>query len=129
MNERDFKYVLQDTSSTQLGSRYTYEEMLMSDRVPFKFQSIIQLYILKSADPSMEIGRHILSLQDTDYNYNVYRQLKVKVRFCEPKKNGGYKVKQMRFDEFKKYQDSKWTDEHVIQDITISNLALMGFVV
>lgn len=129
MKDQDFKYVIQDTSSTQLGSRYTYEEMLMSDRVPFKFQSIIQLYILKSADPSMEIGRHILSLQDTDYNYNVYRQLKVKVRFCEPKKNGGYKVKQMRFDEFKKYQDSKWTDEHVIQDITLSNLALMGFVV
>lgn len=129
MKDQDFKYVIQDTSFTQLGSRYTYEEMLMSERVPFKFQSIIQLYILKSADPGLEIGQHILTLSSDDFNYNVYRNLKVKVSFCEPKKNGGYKVKKLKFDEFKKYQQANWTDAHVIQDVTISNLALMAFVV
>lgn len=129
MNENDFKYVIQDTSTTQLGSRFTYEEMLMSDRVPFKYQSIIQLYILKNADPAMEIGKHILELKDDEYNFQVYRQLKVKIRFCEPKKNGGYNVKQLRFAEFKKYQKEHWTDNHVIQDVTLSNLALMGFAI
>lgn len=129
MKDQDFKYVIQDTSSTQLGSRYTYEEMLMSDRVPFKFQSIIQFYILKSADPKTEIGQHILNLEDSDYTYQVYRNLKLKVGFCEPKKNGGYKLKKLKFEEFKKYQASNWTENHVIQDVTISNLALMAFTV
>lgn len=129
MGNQDFKYVIQDTSFTQLGSRYTYEEMLMSDRVPFKFQSIIQLYILKSADPTFEIGQHILALTEDDFTYNVYRNLKIKVSFCEPKKLGGYKVKKLKFDEFKKYQKQNWSDQHVIQDVTISNLALMAFVV
>ncbi len=128
-NDNDFKYVIQDTSQTQLGSRYTYEEMLMSDRVPFKFQSIIQLYILKSTEPSMEIGEHILALNEEDYNFQVYRQLKIKIRFCEPKSKGGYKVKQLKFADFKNYQKISWTDEHVLQDVTISNLALMAFAI
>lgn len=126
-NDKDFKYVIQDTASTQLGSRFTYDEMLMSDRVPFKFQSIIQFYILKTAESDEEIGKHILRITDDDYNFQVYRQLKIKIRFCEPKSNGGFKVKQLKFVDFKKYQKISWTDKHVIQDVTISNLALMGF--
>ena len=34
-----------------------------------------------------------------------------------------------KFEEFKKYQASNWTENHVIQDVTISNLALMAFTV
>ena len=67
MADNDFKYVLRDFSSTQIGSRFTYEEMLMCDRVPFKLQSIIKLYILsknsakstgllKISNPSIKIG-------------------------------------------------------------------------
>lgn len=128
-NDRDFKYVIRDTSSTQIGSRYTYEEMMFCDNVPLKFQSIIHLYILKYASPELEIGEHILQMKDEDYTYQIFRQLRVKIRFCEPKPSGGYKLKNLKFDEFKKYQQVNWTENHVIQEVTLSNLALMAFTV
>ena len=129
MADNDFKYVLQDFSSTQIGSRFTYEEMLMCDRVPFKLQSIIKLYILKEDVSTMEVGAHILGLSENDFSYDVYNKLKLKVRFCEPKKNGGFKVIQKSFSDFKKYQSTKWTDDHVLQDFSVSNLALMSFTI
>lgn len=129
MADNDFKYVLQDFSSTQIGARFTYEEMLLCDRVPFKFQSIIKLYILKEDVSTMEIGKHILELTEKNFSYDVYTKLKIKIRFCEPKKNGGFKVLQKTFNDFKKYQSTKWTDEHVLQDIAVSNLALMSFTI
>lgn len=129
MQENDFKYVIQDFSNTQLGARFTYEEMLMNDRVPFKYQSIISLYILKNTSPDVELGNHILSLNEDDYSFQVYRQLKVKVTFCQPKKAGGFKVITKKFPEFKEYQKNNWDSNHVLQHITISNLALIGFTV
>lgn len=123
---KDFKYVIQDFSSTQIGSRFTFEEMLMDDRVPFKFQSILRLYILKDVEASVEIGKHILSVSSEDFSYQVYNQLKIKIRFCVPYKDK-FKVVQKKFIDFKTYSDEHWDENHVIQDITISNLALIAF--
>ena len=128
-NEKDFKYVIQDFSSTQIGSRFTFEEMMMHDRVPFKFQSIIKFYLLKEADPQDEIGHSILNISEDDYSYHVYKQLRIKIAFCQPKKGGGYKLITKKFLDFKDYQKNEWTDEHVLQHIIVSNLALMAFTV
>lgn len=44
---QDFKYVLQDTRTVSLGVKYTYEELLQDERVPFKFQAVISQYLLR----------------------------------------------------------------------------------
>lgn len=140
MNENDFKYVIQDISSTQIGARFTYEEMLMSERIPLKFQSIINIYILremKYKNPTdeypekTEIGKHILSLKAGNIIYDTYKRLKLKIRFCVPDKKGAFKVKQLGFDSFidfvAEYEKENDLTTIVLQDITISNLSLMTF--
>lgn len=136
MADNDFKYVIQDVSSTQLGSRFTYEEILMNDRVPFKFQTIISMYILremKADNPNeefpekTEIGKHIFEIKDGSLIYNVYNRLKLKIRYAIPNPKGGYKVKQANFDSFKELTKRYSHEEIIIQDITISNLSLMTF--
>ena len=129
LNDNDFKFVVKDFSSTQIGARFSYEEMLMNENVPFKFQNIIQLYILKDTSPNTTIGEHVLSMEPNSFDYNIYSRLKLKVRFCEPRSNGGFKVITMKFSDFKDYQAKNWTDAHVIQELGISNLSLMGFTV
>lgn len=136
MNENDFKYVIQDISSTQIGSRFTYEDILMNERVPLKFQSIINIYILREMknDSSFEdplkvsVGEHMLMLKPGNLIYDTYKRLKLKVRFCYPNKDA-YKVKQLKFDEFIDFLDNYNKESIVIQDITISNLSLMTFTV
>ena len=124
----DFKYVIGDYSTTHIGSRFSYEEMLMHERVPFKFQSIVEMYVIRKGeiDPSTVLADHLLTLKD-DIVGKAYTKLKMKITFCEPKKRGGYKVRSMYFPAFMKYRETNWTDNHMIQEITISNLALMSF--
>lgn len=143
-NENDFKYVIQDISSTQIGSRFTYEDILMNERVPYKFQSIINIYILremKHENPEnefpekTEIGRHVLSIKPGSLIYNTYKRLKLKVRFCFPNNKGEFTVKQLSFEQFYDFIESNSKDNSLykesiyIQDVTISNLALMTFTV
>ena len=47
----DFKYVLQDTGNIYLGARFSYEELLKQEMVPFKLKAILTHYILKEAAP------------------------------------------------------------------------------
>lgn len=123
----DFKYVIQDFSSVQIGAKYLYGEMLQNERIPFKWKTIVQLYIMKEAGADTEFAEHLLNVKPEDFSYNIFSHLKIKIRFCEPKEGGGFKNIQKKFDDFKKYQNEKWTDNHIIMDVTISNLALMGF--
>ena len=51
----DYKYVMGDTSNIYLGGKFTYQEMLDSDEVPFKFQSIIEHYLLKDTEPETSL--------------------------------------------------------------------------
>ena len=107
LNENDYKFVLKETASTQIGGRYTYEEALINDDIPFKFRSIIQLYILKEADVNTCIGMHLLTVKESDFVYQVFKQLKLKIQFYEPKEKGGYKMRSLPFPKFKKYQEEK----------------------
>ena len=60
--DQDFKYILQDLSKTMIGARFTYSELMEHERVPFKFQTIIDRLIMPILNEDMEIGAHILQL-------------------------------------------------------------------
>lgn len=135
MNKDDFKYVIADFSSTQIGARFSYEELLMHERVPFKFQSIITIYILremKALDPSNDkpeqtvLADHLLSIKPGNLIYETYKKLKLKVRFAAPHKDG-FKLLNYKFDKFAEYIEDHGYENVVIQEINISNLALMSF--
>lgn len=127
MNENDYKYVMQDVSSTQLGARFSYEDLLAEDRVPFKFQSIIKIYFLREILPTITIAEHFLHMDTKSLTYDIYKQLKVKIRFYEAKDKGGFIAKQMKAEEFVSYVQKNWKEENMIYEISFSNLALMAF--
>ena len=41
VNENDFKYYMQDIERHYFGARYSYNELLNNEMVPFKFKTII----------------------------------------------------------------------------------------
>lgn len=137
-NEDDYKYCLSEMSSTNIGARNTYADIMMSERAPFKFQQILRIYILrelelergKNADnEKLVLGEHLFDIKKDTVVYDVFSRLKIKVRFYEPKSSGGYTYKSLKFADFIKYIEDKddAREELFIQEINISNLALMTF--
>ncbi|MCQ2522232.1 MAG: hypothetical protein MJ105_07625 [Lachnospiraceae bacterium] len=125
--ENDYKHILTDFSSLTVGGRLTYKEILAHAYCPQKFQNIVRIYILKDAEPDMMIGQHLLNITQDDLCYEFYRQLKIKVHFYAPHPKGGYKEKTLKLNDFLQFCDDHVGEELLVQDIIISNLALMGF--
>ncbi|MCR4643048.1 MAG: hypothetical protein K5697_13605 [Lachnospiraceae bacterium] len=126
MNEDDYKFVLQDLRETCIGARYSYEELMGAERVPFKFQTIIERLILPVADASQTLGGHMLAITPKDPCYRIYDSLKAAVRYFVPKPDGGFKEKKAKLSAFVKSTDRE-LEGMLIQEVIISNLALMGF--
>ncbi len=126
-SQDDFKYVLQEFSRTMIGAKYTYAELLNAERVPFKFQTIIDRLILPYADADRTLEEHLLSMTAEDKNYRIFDNLKLKIKYYMPSEKGGYKEYTDDIKTFvekrKKLKDGNIT----IQEIILSNLALMGF--
>ena len=77
---QDFKYVLQDVRTLSLGVKYTYEELLKDDRVPFKFQAVITQYLLKETSPDTTLESEFYYMKPGTFIYDVYRQLKARAK-------------------------------------------------
>ena len=80
---KDYKYVMGDTSGIYIGAKYTYQEMLDSDDVPFKFQTIIEHYLLKDTAPDTSLESHFYYMTPDSFSYRTYLQLKTRVKVCE----------------------------------------------
>lgn len=79
-NNNDFKYVLQNTMYVYIGAKYTYEEILKADEVPFKFQTIVGQYVSKDEVLSLTMEEHLKQMKKTDMTFLVWKQLKAKVK-------------------------------------------------
>ena len=124
--DNDFKYILQEFSRTMIGARYSYGELLGAERLPFKFQTIIDRLILPYADSDMTLEEHLKSLTKEDKNFRIFENLKLKVKYYLPGENGGYKE---HTEDVKSFVESQkgLSEGIVISEIILSNLALMGF--
>lgn len=132
----DFKYVIQDVGSVSLGAKYSYEDMLNEELIPFKFKSIINYYILKEADKSTTLESEFYYMEEGTFLYETYRQLKtkVKVRTQSVKKNIFGKEKIIYKEEILSLKEltgmnlaKKKASGLVIVEIIISKLGLMTF--
>ena len=132
----DFKYVIQDVGSVSLGAKYSYEDMLNEELIPFKFKSIIKYYILKEADKSTTLESEFYYMEEGTFLYETYRQLKtkVKVRTQSVKKNIFGKEKIIYKEEILSLKEltgmnlaKKKASGLVIVEIIISKLGLMTF--
>ncbi len=123
---RDYKYIMQDISSVYIGAKYTYDEMIEEEEIPFKIKKVINQYIkpeLDGNDPTIE--SHFYYMEGEGFAYQTFLQLKTKVRM-NILKNGKYTTTTMKLQEFVAISPKEKEEAGiVIQEINFSKLALM----
>ncbi len=130
-NERDFKYVMQDTSQVFMGGRMTYEDMMTWGDVPFKVKAIIGKYFAGKDETGLAQTMGIL--EQDDFRYQILKQLKIKIKagyYCTKKNWRGVEVKKYtskvyHLDEY--MQLVKTESDLVTEEFIFSKLALMAF--
>lgn len=134
----DYKFVLQDTLNNvvSFGAKFTYQELLEREDVPFKFKAVCKKYLFEDIDPETSLESLIYHLEPTGFGYECLKQLKCRVKYAKPvtKKSLFGKTK----TEFKQFSDKiedfsampvaqKEEAKIIIQEISISKLALSIF--
>ena len=134
--DNDFKYFMQDVGSLYFGARYSYEELMAHEMVPFKFKSIIEHYITKDTQLDTTLESQFYYMTDDLFSYRTYMQLKAKVKISllvEKKplfgaKKSVYQTQALSLDEFVRMNlAQKKKCGVIIQEIILSKLALMSF--
>lgn len=130
-NERDFKYVMQDTSHVYMGGRMTYEDMMTWDEVPFKIKAIVNKYFTGKEENCL--AETIAVLEQEDFRYQILKQLKIKI------KAGTYQSAKSLFGKEKikyvskvyvldEYMQLTTTEKELVtEEFIFSKLALMAF--
>ncbi len=130
------KYSIQDTGNLYVGCKYTLEEVINEDEMPFKFRLVVERYILPEADLQDTLESHLYYLEPNSFLVKIYIQLKakVKINIIEEKKSlfGGskkqYVTKTVTVEELTKMSvEQKEAQGVVIQELKMSKLALMAF--
>lgn len=130
------KYNLQDTGNLYVGTKYTLEEIIEENEIPFKFRLVVERYILPEADLQDSLESHLYYLAPKSFLVKIYGQLKakVKINIIEEKKSlfGGskkqYVTKMVTVEEFAKMPvEQKERCGVVVQELKMSKLALMAF--
>ena len=130
------KYSLQDTGNLYVGTKYTLEELIQEDEMPFKFRLVVERYILPEADLQDTLETHLYYLDAKSFLVKIYGQLKakVKINIIEEKKSllGGtkkqYVTKMITVEELAKMSvEQKESCGIVVQELKMSKLALMAF--
>jgi len=132
----DNKYSMQDTGNLYVGSKYTLEELINEDEIPFKFRLVVERYILPEADLQDTLESHLYYLDAKSFLVKIYGQLKakVKINIIEEKKSflGGskkqYVTKFVTVAELAAMPVAeKEAQGVVVQELKMSKLALMAF--
>ena len=79
-NYEDYKYVMTDTGNIYLGAKYSYEELLSNEDVPFKIRTIVERYILPQTERETTLESDFYYMTPDSLSWRTYRQLKVKVK-------------------------------------------------
>ena len=132
----DYKYVMQDTYQLYLGAKYSFDEIIDNEDIPFKFRLVVERYVYQDIDPETTLESHFYYLDDKELLVKIYKQikLKVKINIIEEKKglNGKskkvYTTQIMPIEQFVKMTPAEKEEKGVvIQEIMCSKLSLMMF--
>ncbi len=129
----DFVYVMQDPGTIYLGCKFSYQMLIEDDRVNFKLKTIIRRYLLEKVSPDTTLESHLFFLQAQDPAAQVYEQLKAKVScsvYGDSDKGSAFKERVFKVQELYAIPpEEKEKMGMVIRELSISKLALFGFMV
>lgn len=132
-NDKDYKYVIQDTGRVYLGARMTFREMMEWEDVPFKLKAIVNRYFLEEMKAEEGFAQALQKQNKDAFAYQVCKQLKVKIK-------GGFWVEKTgrKGEVSKRYQSKVYSldeyialtemqQEMIVEEISFSKLALLAF--
>lgn len=131
----DYKYGMQDTGRIYVGCKYSFEEFLEEEDVPFKLRLIVEKYVMDKVSPEDTLETHLYYLDQGSFLVRLYRQMKTRIRVnvIEEKKRllGGsrkeYVTRQLDIDQLVRITPAqKEAEGMVIQEFSVSKLALLG---
>ena len=131
-HEEDFKYCMQDMERDYFGARYTYQELMQNELVPFKFKTIIERYLVRDIDRNTSLESHFYHMTKENPEYRVYRQLKARVRVTQIKNRKSsqteYTEKVYTLEQLTALSQEKKLEKGIaIREIILSKLALFAF--
>ena len=137
MENRDFKYVLQDFGNLYIGARSSYGEMLENEDIPFKWKAVVRHYLLKEVDPATTMENHIFFMTKKDFSYETLRELKAKFKMSvwippdgKRHKTGHYESREYKIEEIVASAElHRQMDSIVVEELHLTKLALMTFAV
>ena len=136
LDYQDYRYILQDTGTLYVGSKFTFGDIAKEEEIPFKFRHIIMKCALHEVDKEDSFESVFYYLKPEGYLYEVFLQLRTKVKvseLTEVKKLFGGKEWVYRERVYKLADFAALTKEQkerigiVIQEIQFSKLAIMTF--
>lgn len=132
----DFRYVMQDMTNLYLGARYTYEELMNVDEVPFKLKTIFSHYMLKEIAGNTTLENHLFFMKKTDESYLIYKQMKTRFKLNVFREDGhgkgkpGYVQKEYRIEEIVEGNESAFLHENMntifVEEMHITKLGLLA---
>ena len=136
----DYKYVMLDTAFLYLGAKYSYQEIVENEEIPFKLRTIVERYIIPEMGGETTLESDLYYMQEKDFTYRTLMQLKAKVKVSRLVTKKGFlglgKPKRVYetvmiplavFAMLSKEQKEK--DGIFIQELVINKLSLMAFAV
>lgn len=132
----DYKYVMHDMTNIYIGAKYTYDEIMDNDDVPFKFKTILSRYILKEVAGNTTLENHIFYMKKEDMSYMIYKQMKAKFKLNVFKEDGhgkgqpGYVQKEYKIQDIVEGKDSIELHEKMnqifVEELHITSLGLLA---
>lgn len=136
LQDDDFKYVMLDAGNIYLGARYTFNDLMEHEMVPFKMKAILTHYIFKEASGETSLESQFYYMEKGSFLYETFRQLKTKVKvYVQVEKKGLFGRKKMQYVEkvysLKDFAEinlaKKKASGIMICEIIISKLGMMTF--
>ena len=125
------KYIMQDVGTLYVGTKYTFEEILESEEIPFKFRLLCERYLLPEADREDTLETTLYYLDPKSFVVKILKQLKSKVKvnvLVEKKDKTEYTTKNLTIEELVAITATdKESQGMVIQELAVSKFALMAF--
>ena len=123
----NYKYVIQDVSQLYVGAKYSFQELVESEEIPFKFRLVVERYIYSELDKDTSLESYFYYLDDKNMSFRIFKQLKTKVKI-NITENNKYNTQVVPIEKFTKMSpQEKESQGVVIQEIIVNKLSLMSF--
>lgn len=127
---------MQEVGTLYVGAKYTFDEILENEEIPFKFRLLAERYLLPESDREDTLETHLYYLDPKSFVVKIYEQLRARIKvnvLAEKKDRKGrvtreYVTKNLTARELTQIStEEKERLGLVVQELSVSKISLMAF--